>query len=131
MWVLGADEALDVSAHFGRDHPELGMTMDVSVAFATRERHLVTQSLTYNAAELIWELRFIGDEDLLTFRDGALLDEAGREIIAAAPIRDLVPQDGQMVATIMDGAASDYSIESVLPAMRALHSAQLCAEAGP
>ena len=36
-----------------------------------------------------------------------------------------------MVATIMDGAASDYSIESVLPAMRALHSAQLCAEAGP
>ena len=86
MWALGVDEARDVSAHFGREHPEFGMTMDVSASFTTDAGQLVTQSLTYNTAELIWELRFVGDENLLTFREAALFNESGNEIIAAAPI---------------------------------------------
>ena len=36
-----------------------------------------------------------------------------------------------MLATIVDGAASDYSVESVLPAMRVLHAAEQRAEAKP
>ena len=129
MWTLGVDKARDISARFGRAHPEFGMTMDVSTSFATEAGQLVSQSLTYNAAEFIWELRFVGDEDLLTFRDGALFDESGSEIVAAAAIRDLHAQNEQMLATIINGAPSDYSAESVLPAMRVLQTAQQRAEA--
>ena len=64
LWVLGVDDALDVSAHLGREHPEFGMTMDVSLSFATQSGQMVTQSLTYNTAEFVWELRLVGDEDL-------------------------------------------------------------------
>ena len=131
LWALGVDEGHGVCAHFGREHPEFGMTMDVSVSFATPAGQLVTQSLTYNTAEFIWELRFVGDQDLLTFRDGALLDANGNEIVAAAPIRDLYAQDQQMLETILDDAPSDYAVESVRPVMRVLQAAQQSAEAEP
>ena len=124
LWVLGVEEAIDVSAHLGRGHSELGMAMDVSVSFATPERQLVMHALTYNTSEFVWELRFVGDEELLTFRDTGLFDESGEEIVPAVPLRNLHAQNEQMLDTILNGAPSDYTAESVLPAMRVLEAAQ-------
>ena len=124
LWVLGADEGLEVSAQLGRAHPEFGMAMDVSVNFATPDLQLVTHALTYNTSEFLWELRFVGDEELLTFRDAGLLDKSGAEIVPAVPLRELRAQNEQMLDTILHGAPSDYTAASVLPAMRVLEAAQ-------
>ncbi len=49
--------------------------MDVSLHFRTNSHQLVTQSLTCNTEQLCWELRFIGDEDVLAFRNGRFFNE--------------------------------------------------------
>jgi hypothetical protein len=61
----------------------------------------------------------------LIYQDGALLDDEGREVIPAMDWSDLRPQDQDMLAAIRGEAESDYSIESVLPAMRVLQDAEL------
>jgi hypothetical protein len=46
-------------------------------------------------------------------------------VIPAMDWSDLRPQDQDMLAAIRGEAESDYSIESVLPAMRVLQDAEL------
>jgi hypothetical protein len=75
-----------VSAMLGRSHPEFGMAMDVSQHFHTASSQLVTQSLTYNAEQLCWELRFIGDEDVLTFRNGQFFNDENQTSFARKSI---------------------------------------------
>jgi hypothetical protein len=113
---------------FGRSHPHFGMAMDVSLHFQTATRQLVTQALTYNAEHLCWELRFIGDEDVLTFRNGHLLDEVNQALVPEKSVLDLLTQDSEMLAALGERRRSDYDIEEVLPAMRVLHEAQKSAE---
>jgi 2-hydroxy-4-carboxymuconate semialdehyde hemiacetal dehydrogenase len=125
LWTLGIDQADHVRAQFGRSHPQFGMTMDLSVSFRTPARQVVTHTLTYNTAREVWLTRFVGDEALLIYQDGALLDDEGREVIPAMDWSDLRPQDQDMLAAIRGEAESDYSIESVLPAMRVLQDAEL------
>jgi hypothetical protein len=63
----------------GMAHRQFGMAIDASIQFETSSRQLVTQALIYNAEKLHWELRFIGDEDVLTFQNGRLFDEKKRD----------------------------------------------------
>jgi 2-hydroxy-4-carboxymuconate semialdehyde hemiacetal dehydrogenase len=125
MWVLGLDEAEGVCGHFGNRHPTFGMTMDLSLTFRSARRQIVTHSLTYNAGNEIWELRFVTDEDLLTFKGGALLDSEGMEIAPAVDWSDLRPQNQDMLAAIRGESETDYQIASVLPAMRVLQQIEL------
>ena len=123
LWVLCADEAQHVDAIAGRSHTTFGMVMDVAIHFRTSARQVVTQSLTYNTEQFCWEVRFVGDEDTLTFRNGQLLNERDEQVIPPASYLDLAPQNLQMLATLVDGAPSDYDISAVLGAMKILEQA--------
>ena len=131
MWVLGVERVRQIGALIGRAHKKFGMAMDVSIHFRTEARQLVTQALTYNADELCWELRFFGDEEVLTFRNGRLFNEKKEDVVPQASWLDLIPQNRQMLAAIREGDPSDYDIESVLPAMEVLQQAQSSAETEP
>jgi 2-hydroxy-4-carboxymuconate semialdehyde hemiacetal dehydrogenase len=124
MWALGLKAAERVCGHFGNRHATFGMTMDLSLTFRSASRQIVTHSLTYNAENEVWELRFVADEGLLTFRGGALLDGAGNEIAAAVEWSDLRPQNQDMLAAIRGEQESEYEIASVLPAMRVLQQVE-------
>jgi 2-hydroxy-4-carboxymuconate semialdehyde hemiacetal dehydrogenase len=128
LWVLGVPPIEHVSCMIGQRHPQFGMAMDVSLHFHTTTRQLVTQALTYNAEHLCWELRFIGDEDVLIFRTGHLLDETNQAIIPEKPFLDLVAQNSEMLAALGERRRCDYDIEEVLPAMFVLHEAQKSAD---
>ena len=128
MWVLGVDQVERVSAMFGQTHPKFGMSMELSLHFATPARQLVTQTLTYNAEQLVWELRFIGSNDVLIFRNGCLSDEQGASLMAAVSWVDLIAQDRQMLAALENKHPCEYDVQQVLPAMRVLHLAQISTE---
>jgi len=125
LWVLGTEEVKCVNAFAGRAHSRFDMTMDIAIAFQTYAQQVVTQSLTYNTEQLCWEMRFIGDENTLTFRNGQLLDENEEEVVPQASYLDLIPQDSQMLAALVEGTTSDYEISSVLGAMRILERAAM------
>ena len=128
LWVLGAREVQQVSAVVGKAHPQFGMAMDVSVVFRTAGHQIVSHSLTYNTEQFHWELRFIGDEDVLTFREARCLDESNQPVAPEVEIRDLTAQNSQMLAALRDHTPSDYDVDEILPAMRVLHQAQKAAE---
>jgi len=128
LWTLGVESADRVSAMLGRAHPKFGMAVDVSVQFRTASQQLVTQSLTYNTEQFCWELNFIGDEDVLTFRNGQFLNEKNESLLPELDWRDLRAQNSSMIAALTGGHASDYDIDSSLPTMRLLHRAQESAE---
>jgi 2-hydroxy-4-carboxymuconate semialdehyde hemiacetal dehydrogenase len=125
LWILGVNHAEHVSGMLGKSHRQFGMAMDVSIHFRTSANQLVTHALTYNTEQFCWELRCIGDEDTLTFRNGQLLNEKNEQIVSETSWLDLVPQDKQMLATLTKGAPSDYDVSSVLGPMEILQ----CAEA--
>jgi hypothetical protein len=125
LWVLGTEEVKCVNAFAGRAHSRFDMTMDIAIAFQTYAQQVVTQSLTYNTEQLCWEMRFIGDENTLTFRNGQLLDENEEEVVPQASYLDLIPQDSQMLAALVEGTTSDYEISSILGAMRILERAAM------
>jgi 2-hydroxy-4-carboxymuconate semialdehyde hemiacetal dehydrogenase len=123
LWVLGTNEVAQVSAVVGQSHPQFGMSMDVAIHFRTSAQQVVAHSLTYNTEQFCWELRFIGDEDTLTFRNGQLLNEKGESVVSPTSFLDLTAQNLQMLATLAEGAPSDYDISSVLAAMQVLETA--------
>lgn len=131
MWVLGAGEVEHISAMCGRIHPEFGMPMETCVHFRTSSNQLVAHALSYNTEGLCWELRCIGEEDVLTYRNGKLLNEKNEDVVPEASWIDLIPQNRQMLATLTRGEPSDYDISSVLAPMKVLHHAQLSAAASP
>ena len=124
IWTLGVERADCVSAMPGRAHPKFGMAMDVSVQFRTASQQLVTQSLTYNTEQFWWELRFVGDEDVLTFRNGQFLNEKNESLLPELDWLDLRAQNSNMTAALIESHASDYDIDSILATMRLLQRAQ-------
>ena len=124
MWVLGVDRVEQLSAIIGSSHPQFGMAMDVSIQFKTAKHQLITQALTYNAEEMCWDVRFIGNEDVLIFEKGRLLNEKGEDLIPETSHLDLVFQNRKMLSALRDGTKSDFELESVLPTMRVLDAAE-------
>ena len=124
LWVLGPESAEDVSACFGRAHPDFGMAMDLSLTFTSSSRQVVTHALTYNTSELIWELRFVTDQGLFTFRNGELLDQSGRTLVSAVSVRDVSRQDDAILAALESDSPSDYDLDQVMPSMRVLDLAE-------
>jgi 2-hydroxy-4-carboxymuconate semialdehyde hemiacetal dehydrogenase len=128
LWVLGTSKAQSVRAILGPRHPEFGMAMDVSVQLCTARRQLVTQALTYNTEKLDWWLRFVGNEDVLTFCNGRLLDEHESQIGPASDPLDLTAQNRAILTSLNAKEPSDFDLDSMLPAMEVLHRAQQSAE---
>ena len=121
LWVLGVDTISSPYVLFGQRHPDFGMVMDLSLGFSCGGDVVVTHSLTYNSDRLLWELRFAGRQDVVVFRNGVLLDEAGAEITPEHSIRDLSFQDAEMLEARATGRPSVFDISAVMPTYRALH----------
>lgn len=128
MWILGVTEFASVRALHGPTHPELGMPLDLGIQMLTSQKQLVTQALSYNVERVSWQLQFIGHEDVLTFDNGRLLNEAGEPVIPDSAITDLTVQNRELLQAWRRDEPSEYDLDRVRPAMEVLAQAQRSTE---
>jgi 2-hydroxy-4-carboxymuconate semialdehyde hemiacetal dehydrogenase len=128
LWVLGMPAISRVQALFGPVHPSIGMVLDVGLQMVTADGELITQSLSYNLEHAIWRLQFIGHEDVLTFEDGRLTNEAGQELVPQTPVVELTVQNRELLHAFRSGEKCEYELQAVLPTMQVLHRAQDCTD---
>ncbi len=124
LWVLDTRAVHNPGLLRGRDHPTLGMTMDLTLSFSTDSQQLVTHALTYNTADLRWQMRFICDFGQYVFDNGSLLDGEGHVIVNGASIRDLSIQNRSMLDAIQSGVAGHFDARSCLLSMECLQDLQ-------
>ena len=128
LWVLGMPAVPRVQALLGPVHPTFGMALDVGVQMVTAGGELITQSLSYNVEQRVWRLQFIGHEDVLTFQDGRLTNEAGEELVPETPVVDLTVQNRELLQAFRSGERCEYELPAVLATMEVLGRAQDCAD---
>jgi 2-hydroxy-4-carboxymuconate semialdehyde hemiacetal dehydrogenase len=124
MWILGIERVERVHSFIGRRHSQFGMALDVSIQFITRSGQLVSQALSYNTAQFVWEQRFLGDELSLTFRNGKLLDEQDQPVLQEHTWLDLRAQNRAILTAFHQSQPSDFDLGSVLGCMQALDAAE-------
>lgn len=129
MWVTGSQEISDPWLIRGRVHPQFGMTMDLNLAFAMPAAGqggtvIASHALTYNASELSWQLRFVGCKGDYLFDTGRLTGPLLRGAALESEIRNLVPQNEQVLYGLRTQSPTDFDAEGVLPAMQALNLLQ-------
>ena len=120
-----------VQTLLGPVHPTFGMALDVGVQLVTAGGELITQSLSYNVEQSVWQLQFIGYEDVLTFQDGRLTNEVGQKLVPETPIVDLTVQNRELLHAFRSGEKCEYELPAVLATMEVLGRAQACAERAP
>jgi 2-hydroxy-4-carboxymuconate semialdehyde hemiacetal dehydrogenase len=128
LWVLGMPSLPRVQALLGPPHPTFGMALDVGVQLVAAGGELITHSLSYNVEHGVWRLQFIGHEDVLTFQDGRLTNEAGEELIPETPLADLTVQNRELLYAFRSGERCEYELSTVLPTMEVLGRAQACTD---
>ena len=87
--------------------------------------------MSYNVEQSVWRLQFIGHEDVLTFQDGRLTNEAGQELVPETPVVDLTVQNRELLHAFRSGEKCEYELPAMLAAMEVLGRAQGCAEGIP
>jgi len=136
LWVLGITGVPGmpaiprVQALLGPPHPQFGMALDVGLQMVTAGGVLITQSLSYNVEHGVWRLQFIGHEDVLTFQDGRLTNEAGEELVLETPTSDLTIQNRELLHAFRSGDSCEFDLPAALATMEVLGRAQACAETG-
>ena len=128
LWVLDMPPVKRVQALFGPLHPTFGMALDVGVQMVTQGGQLITHSLSYNVERPVWQLHFIGHEDVLIFDDGRLTNEAGDELVPPSPLADLKSQNSELLHAFHSRETCEYDLLSALPAMEVLGRAQASAD---
>jgi 2-hydroxy-4-carboxymuconate semialdehyde hemiacetal dehydrogenase len=128
LWVLDMPAVSRVQALLGPVHPTYGMALDVGIQMVTSRGELITQALSYNVEHPVWQLQFIGHEDVLTFHNGRLTNEAGQELIPETPIVELTVQDREVLHAFHSREKSEFDLEVVLPTMEVLDRAQQSAD---
>lgn len=128
LWALGMPSVPRVQALFGPLHPTFGMTLDVGVQMVTAGGELITQALSYNVEQPVWRLQFIGHEDVLTFEDGSLTNEAGEKLASGTPVVDLTVQNGELLQAFRSGDECEFDLAKVLTTIEVLGRAQRSAE---
>jgi 2-hydroxy-4-carboxymuconate semialdehyde hemiacetal dehydrogenase len=131
LWVLGMPAVPRVQALLGPVHPTFGMALDAGLQMVTAGGELITQSLSYNVEQAVWRLQFIGHEDVLTFQDGRLTNEAGHELVPEMPVVDLTVQNRELLHAFRSGEKCEYELPAVLATMEVLGRAQNCTEGAP
>jgi 2-hydroxy-4-carboxymuconate semialdehyde hemiacetal dehydrogenase len=127
LWVLGLPAVPRVQALFSPVHPTFGMALDVGVQMVTAGGTLITHSLSYNVEQPVQRIQFIGHEDVLTFQDGRLTNEAG-EVLALDTPNDLTAQNRELLQAFRGGGKCEFELPAVLATMEALGRAQDSAE---
>ena len=89
---------------------------------------LITHSLSYNVEHAPWRLQFIGHEDVLTFEDGRLTDETGRELVPKTAVVELTTQNRELLHAFRSREKSEYDLSGVLATMEVLGRAQTSAD---
>ena len=120
-----------VQALLGPVHPTFGMALEVGLQMATAGGELITQSLSYNVEQAVWQLQFIGHEDVLTFQDGRLTNEADQELVPKTPVVELTVQNRELLHAFRSGEPCEYELPAVLATMEVLGRAQICADDSP
>jgi 2-hydroxy-4-carboxymuconate semialdehyde hemiacetal dehydrogenase len=129
LWLLGGDtppEAENVRAQFGPPHPTLGIPLDLDVQFRVGET-LVTVAMSYNSAWPRHEYFVIGEEGSVEFRDGKLWGPEGALFLPEGEDSSIQGQNAEWLDAIRTGREPAVNPDAVLPAMRALHAAELSA----
>jgi len=129
LWVLGIPAVTRVQSLLGPAHPNFGMALDVGVQMVTAGGALISQSLSYNVEHGVWQLQFIGHEDVLTFQDGRLTNEAGEELVPETPTSDLTIQNRELLHAFRSGQRCEFDLPAALATMEVLGRAQASAEA--
>jgi 2-hydroxy-4-carboxymuconate semialdehyde hemiacetal dehydrogenase len=130
LWLLGGDippEAMDVRAQFGPPHSVLGIPLDLDIQFRVRET-LVTVAMSYNSAWPRHEYFLIGEEGSVEFRDGKLWSPDGVLFEPEGDDSSIQRQNAEWLAAIRANREPQVNAGAVLPAMRALHAAELTAQ---
>lgn len=128
LWVLGMPPVLRVQALYGPVHPTLGMRLDVGLQMSVAGGILITHSLSYNVEQSSWRLQFIGHEDVLTYDNGSLTNEAGDDLVAGRPHVDCAAQNREVLRARQTGEACEYDLLRVLPTMEVLGRAECSAD---
>lgn len=129
LWLLGGDtppEVTAVQAQFGPPHPTLGIPLDLDVQFRVGET-LVTVAMSYNSAWPRHEYFVIGEEGSVEFRDGKLWGAEGALFVPDPEDKGIQRQNAEWLEAIRAGREPAVNAGAVLPAMRALHAAELSA----
>jgi len=128
LWTLGIEEICSPHLIRGPVNENLHMTMDLNLAFSSDEGCVIGHSLTYNTAELVWEMRFICESGNYLFRNGDLFNQNRERVVEGRSIRDLEPQNRQVLQHIMSGEPSDFEASGVVPSLNCLQRLQETAE---
>ncbi len=123
LWALGFPAVRTISAVQGRRHKQYGMAMDVGLVAVTDSDQVISHSLSYNASISNWQLRFIGTGDNVLFRNGALMDEEGHEIVPQTDVFDFIGVWSDVLEALATGGEGDFALASVMPAMALLQRA--------
>jgi len=65
---------------------------------------------------------------VLTFEDGRLTDEAGRELVPKTPVVELTGQNSELLHAFRSGERCEYDLSAVLGTMEVLGRAQAAAD---
>lgn len=122
LWVTGNVDIAFPRLLRGSDHPDFGMTMDLTMSFGMGGDAwcIASHSLTYNASALTWQMRFCGSQGDYLFDTGRLFGTGGELLVEGASIRDLTFQNSQILQGLRAGEPTDFKARDVLATMRAL-----------
>lgn len=127
LWITRNTTA-DVFCRFGPEHPTQGV-MNLSLSMGLPGGQIATVAQSYGSLEFRWRLDVFAEEATLVFDLGELRDSDGSIIVPRRSIVDLHDQNREFVEAVRDGRDPAIAGEDVLPTMRILHDAQVCADA--
>jgi len=120
------DEIIAANAIEGPLHPELGISMDMSIQLKSRSGALCTLSLSFNNAGPIGTFfRYICDNGTYIARYDDLLtgDEKAVDVSNVGPsLNGIELQDREFFSAIRSGRDPNASVAQVLPCYRVLHA---------
>jgi len=126
LWLLGMPSIQDPRGMAGSPHPETRMYMDLSLGFLCNEIIPVTHTLTYNCERILWRLRLVGEEDVLTFQNGELYDDSGQTLVEPFDIRNLSIQNSEIFHALAAGQSSEFDLSCVAPSYAVLQLVDDC-----
>ena len=126
LWLLGMPSIQDPIGMLGRPHPETRMYMDLSLGFLCNDGIPVTHTLTYNCEHILWRIRLVGEEDVLTFQNGKLYDDSGLSLLEPFDIRNLSIQNSDIFHALAAEKPSEFDLSSVVPSYAVLQLVDDC-----
>lgn len=129
-WLL-EDDALEVMAQVGPNHPQLDIPMDLTIGLKSQKTGAIaTIAHSFNNhGEIQTPMRFIAEEETYSFVRGVLSDHQGNEVAKGTPNAAIVRQNREFFSAIAQQRVPETSFGNCLASMRCLDAAQRCIDA--